>query len=87
MRFMPTHCTSAWTKCFYSAPSSHHQLKVRIRRSCLRKPKLLGHMFTTWGVKKDELLAFPPLVEGLPLIQPAPSASTRNHHPRRSQEN
>jgi len=34
--------------------------------------KLLGHMFTTWGVKKEELLQFPPLVEGLPFIQPAP---------------
>jgi hypothetical protein len=34
-------------------------------------PKLLGHMFTTWGVKKEELLQFPPLVEGLALIQPA----------------
>jgi glycosyl hydrolase family 20 len=33
--------------------------------------KVLGHMFTTWGVKKEELLQFPPLVEGLPLIQPA----------------
>jgi hypothetical protein len=32
-------------------------------------PKLLGHMFTTWGVKKDELLTFPPLVEGLPLLR------------------
>jgi len=35
-------------------------------------PNLLGHMFTTWGVKKEELLQFPPLVEGLPLIQSAP---------------
>ena len=42
-------------------------------------PKLLGYMFTTWGVKKEELLAFPPLVEGLKLLrvdaavsQPAP---------------
>ena len=34
-------------------------------------PKLLGHMFTTWGVKKEELLQFPPLVEGLRLIQAA----------------
>lgn len=34
--------------------------------------KLLGHIFTTWGVKKEELLQFPPLVEGLRLIQPAP---------------
>ena len=31
--------------------------------------KLLGYMFTTWGVKKDELVAFPPLVEGLKLLQ------------------
>lgn len=31
-------------------------------------PKLLGHMFTTWGVKKEELLQFPPLVEGLKLL-------------------
>ena len=35
-------------------------------------PKLLGNMFTTWGVKKEELLQFPPLVEGLPLIQSGP---------------
>jgi len=35
-------------------------------------PKLLGHMFTTWGVNKEDLLQFPPLVEALPLIQPAP---------------
>lgn len=32
-------------------------------------PKMLGYMFTTWGVKKDALLAFPPLVEGLKLLQ------------------
>jgi len=31
--------------------------------------KLLGHMFTTWGVKKDALLEFPPLVEGLKLLR------------------
>jgi hypothetical protein len=30
-------------------------------------PKLLGYMFTTWGVKKDALLDFLPLVEGLKL--------------------
>ncbi len=34
-------------------------------------PKLLGHMFTTWGVNKDSLLDFPPLVEGLKLLQAA----------------
>jgi len=32
-------------------------------------PKLLGHLFTTWGVKKDELVDFPPLVEGLRLLR------------------
>jgi len=32
-------------------------------------PKLLGYTFTTWGVKKDALLDFPPLVEGLKLLQ------------------
>jgi hypothetical protein len=30
--------------------------------------KLLGHMFTTWGVKKDALLEFPSLIEGLELL-------------------
>ena len=32
-------------------------------------PKLLGYMFTTWGVKKDALLEFPPLVQGLELLR------------------
>jgi hypothetical protein len=32
-------------------------------------PKLLGYMFTTWGVKKDALVDFPPLVEGLKLLR------------------
>jgi len=32
-------------------------------------PKLLGYMFTTWGVTKDALLDFPPLVEGMKLLQ------------------
>jgi len=31
--------------------------------------KVLGFMFTTWGVKKDVLLDFPPLVEGLKALQ------------------
>jgi hypothetical protein len=31
-------------------------------------PKLLGHLFTTWGVKKEALVDFPPLVEGLKLL-------------------
>lgn len=32
-------------------------------------PKMLGYMFTTWGVKKDVLLEFPPLIEGLKMLQ------------------
>ena len=32
-------------------------------------PKMLGHLFTTWSVKKEELLAFPPLVEGMKLLR------------------
>lgn len=31
--------------------------------------KMLGYMFTTWGVKKDALFEFPPLVEGLKLLR------------------
>jgi hypothetical protein len=30
-------------------------------------------MFTTWGVKKDALVDFPPLVEGLKLLQQSDS--------------
>jgi len=32
-------------------------------------PKMLGFMFTTWGVKKEELVDFPVLVEGLKLLR------------------
>jgi glycosyl hydrolase family 20 len=32
-------------------------------------PKLLGYMFTTWGVTKDALFDFPPLVQGMKLLQ------------------
>ena len=32
-------------------------------------PKLLGYMFTTWGVKKEALTEFPALIEGLKLLQ------------------
>ena len=35
-------------------------------------PKLLGYMFTTWGVKKEALLEFPPLLEGLKLLSERP---------------
>ena len=32
-------------------------------------PKMLGHMFTTWGVKKDALVDFLPIVEGLKILR------------------
>jgi hypothetical protein len=32
-------------------------------------PRLLGYIFTTWGVKKDLLVEFPPLIEGLKLLR------------------
>ena len=32
-------------------------------------PNLLGYMFTTWGVKKDALVDFPAMVEGLKLLR------------------
>lgn len=35
----------------------------------LDSPKLLGYMFTTWGVKKEALIDFPVLVEGLKLLR------------------
>jgi hypothetical protein len=35
-------------------------------------PKLLGYMFTTWGVKKEALVDFPVLVEGLKLLREGP---------------
>ena len=41
-------------------------------------PKLLGHLFTTWGVKKESLLDFPVLVEGLKLLQVEPQSTSHN---------
>jgi hypothetical protein len=34
-------------------------------------PKMLGHLFTTWGGRKGDLGDYRPLVEGLPLLKPA----------------
>ena len=42
-------------------------------------PKMLGHIFTTWGVKKDSLLEFPPLVDGLKLLQDEPSHAEKSN--------
>ncbi len=32
-------------------------------------PNMLGHLFTTWSVKKDRLTEYPPIVEGLKLLK------------------
>jgi hypothetical protein len=32
-------------------------------------PNMLGHLFTTWGGKKDAVTEYPPLVEGLKLLK------------------
>jgi len=42
-------------------------------------PKLLGYMFTTWGVKKEALVDFPVLVEGLKLLRAETPPPNRNH--------
>ena len=34
-------------------------------------PRMLGHMFTTWGVSKEQLVEHPPLVEGLKRLRGA----------------
>jgi hypothetical protein len=36
-----------------------------------RSPKMLGHLFTTWGGAKDALPEYRPMVEGLKLLKPA----------------
>lgn len=35
----------------------------------VQSPKMLGHLFTTWGGKKDALTEYPPMVEGLKLLK------------------
>jgi glycosyl hydrolase family 20 len=38
-------------------------------------PKMLGHLFTTWSVNKDALVQFPPMLEGLKLLQDSENKS------------
>jgi hypothetical protein len=35
-------------------------------------PRLLGHMFTTWGANKEGVLAFQPMIEGLKVLASPP---------------
>jgi hypothetical protein len=39
-------------------------------------PKMLGYLFTTWGVKKEGLVDFPVLIEGLKLLRANTSGPT-----------
>jgi hypothetical protein len=44
--------------------------KMLIRNSYrYDNPNMLGHLFTTWGGKIDDLIDFPVMIEGLQLIQ------------------
>jgi hypothetical protein len=61
-------------KGFRVLPASWHKLdasKALIERSLeVQSPKMLGHLFTTWGrSKKDALLEYPPMVQGLKLLK------------------
>jgi hypothetical protein len=33
-----------------------------------QSPKMLGHLFTTWGGRKDALTEYQPMVQGLKLL-------------------
>jgi hypothetical protein len=61
-------------KGFRVLPASWHKLdasKTLIEASQkVQSPKMLGHLFTTWGrAKKDALTEYPPMVQGLKLLK------------------
>jgi hypothetical protein len=60
-------------KGFHVLPASWNKLdasKALIEYSQkLGSPKVLGHLFTTWSGKRDDLAAYPPLVQGLKLLK------------------
>ncbi|MFP4083100.1 MAG: family 20 glycosylhydrolase [Candidatus Aminicenantes bacterium] len=44
--------------------------KSLIRYSYKQKsPQMLGYLFTTWGLEKEEVLIFPPIIEGMKKIR------------------
>jgi len=59
-------------KGFRVLPASWHKLdasKALIQHNQkIQSPKMLGHLFTTWGGKKDAVTEYPPMVEGLKLL-------------------
>jgi hypothetical protein len=53
---------ASWNKLDASRALIEHNQK-------LKSPKMLGHLFTTWNGKKDNLAEYPPMVEGLKLLE------------------
>jgi hypothetical protein len=60
-------------KGFRVLPASWHKLDASRalieHNQKLKSPKMLGHLFTTWEGKKESLLEYQPMVEGLKLLQ------------------
>ena len=53
---------ASWKKLDASKALIEYSLKQR-------SPKMLGHLFTTWGGRKDAVADYPPLVEGMKLLK------------------
>jgi hypothetical protein len=53
---------ASWKKLDASRALIEYSLKQR-------SPKVLGHLFTTWGGRKDSVADYPPLVEGVKLLK------------------
>jgi hypothetical protein len=53
---------ASWKKVDASGALIRYSLKQK-------SPKMLDHLFTTWGAAKDTLLTYRPMVEGLKLLQ------------------
>jgi hypothetical protein len=69
-------------KGFRVLPASWHKLdasRALIEYSLkLQSPKMLGHLFTTWGkARKDTLTEYPPMVQGLKLLREANKSQPR----------
>lgn len=55
---------ASWRKLDASKALIEYSLKQR-------SPKMLGHLFTTWGGKSETLADYPPLVQGMKLLNSA----------------
>lgn len=70
------------SKGFRVLPASWHKLdasRALIEYSLkLQSPKMLGHLFTTWGkAKKETLPEYPPMVQGLKLLKESRKSEPR----------